>query len=67
MHIQLHHLVLLGAFSILGWFAFLWFVGGAIRARHDARRAEALYLRRSAECDAIINSVVAEATAKENP
>lgn len=67
MFIQLSHLMLLGAFSILGWFAFLWFVGGAIRARQDARRAEAHYQKRSAQCDAIIDSVVAQATARNLP
>lgn len=49
MFVTLHHLMALGVFSPLGWFALLWFVGGAIRARHDAKKAREHYERRDAE------------------
>jgi len=70
MFVTLHHLMALGVFSLLGWFALLWFVGvfsllgwlallwfvgGAIRARHDAKKAREHYERREAETAAFHN------------
>lgn len=55
MFVTLHHLMALGVFSLLGWFALLWFVGGAIRARHDAKKARQHWERLTDETAAFHN------------
>lgn len=59
MYIEINHLIALGVFSLLGWFALIWFATDMILARQAARRAEAHYLKRFAQADAVVEGQVA--------
>lgn len=66
MHIEINHLIALGVFSLLGWFALIWFAADMILARQAARRAEAHYLKRFAQADAIVGGLADRARGRIN-
>jgi threonine/homoserine/homoserine lactone efflux protein len=66
MYIEINHLIALGVFSLLGWFALIWFAAEMIRARQAARRAEAHYLKRFAQADAVVDGLVASSSARNS-